>query len=92
MDLRISKRINFSERYNLEVLGEAFNLFNRTQVFGQTGTYFASPSANSCAVTNGIVTNDANGLCYSPSFGAVSSTDSNKYRERQIQFAVRFHF
>jgi hypothetical protein len=92
MDLRISKRINFSERYNLELLGEAFNLFNRTQVFGQTGTYFASPSSNSCAVTNGIVTNDANGLCYSPSFGAVSSTDSNKYRERQIQFAVRFHF
>ena len=39
-----------------------------------------------------IATNDANGLCYSPSFGAVSSTDSNKYRERQVQFAIRFHF
>jgi len=24
MDLRVSKRINFSERYNLELLGEAF--------------------------------------------------------------------
>ena len=92
MDLRVSKRINFSERYNLELLGEAFNLFNRTQVFGQTGTFLASPTGNSCAVTNGIVTNDPNGLCYSPSFGAVSTTDSNKYRERQIQFAVRFHF
>jgi hypothetical protein len=98
LDLRVSKRINFSERYNLELIGEGFNVLNRTQVFGQTGTFLASPSSststppNSCVAVNGIATNDANGLCFSPSFGAVSTTDSNKYRERQIQFAVRFHF
>ena len=90
MDLRVSKRFNFSERYNLEVLGEAFNLFNRTQVFGQSTTLY-TPATN-CAVTNGITTSDANGLCFTPSFGSVTTTDSNKYRERQIQFAVRFHF
>ena len=90
MDLRVSKRFNFSERYNLEVLGEAFNLFNRTQVFGQSTTLY-TPATN-CAVTNGITTSDPNGLCFTPSFGSVTTTDSNKYRERQIQFAVRFHF
>jgi hypothetical protein len=90
MDLRVSKRINFSERYNIELLGEAFNLFNRTQVFGQNASLY-SLTAN-CAATNGITTNDPNGLCFNPTFGAVSTTDSNKYRERQIQFAVRFHF
>jgi hypothetical protein len=90
MDLRVSKRINFTERYNLELLGEAFNLFNRTQVFGQNTTLYV-PSTN-CNGTNGITTNDANGLCFNPTFGSVTTTDSNKYRERQIQFAVRFHF
>lgn len=93
MDLRVSKRINFSERYNLELLGEAFNLFNRTQVFGQTATLYTS-SSTTCTVDGVSVAVPApgNGLCFSPLFGAVSTTDSNKYRERQIQFALRFHF
>ncbi len=93
MDLRISKRINFSERYNLELLGEAFNLFNRTQVFGKTNALYTS-SSTTCTVDGASVPVPApgNGLCFNPQFGAVSSTDSSKYRERQIQFAVRFHF
>ncbi|HEX8773349.1 MAG TPA: carboxypeptidase regulatory-like domain-containing protein [Pyrinomonadaceae bacterium] len=90
MDLRVSKRFKFSERYSLEALAEAFNLFNRTQVFGQSTTLY-TPATN-CANTNGIVTNNPNGLCFTPAFGSVTTTDSNKYRERQIQFAVRFQF
>ncbi|HEX8140533.1 MAG TPA: carboxypeptidase regulatory-like domain-containing protein [Pyrinomonadaceae bacterium] len=90
VDLRVSKRFRFTERYNLELLAEAFNLFNRTQVFGQSTTLF-TPSTN-CASINGIVTNNPNGLCFTPAFGSTTTTDSNKYRERQIQFAVRFQF
>jgi hypothetical protein len=90
MDLRISKRINFSERYNLEVLGEAFNLMNSTHVFGETDTLYNG--ANTCTVDGVTYTVAANGLCFNPTFGQTNSTDSNKYRERQIQFAVRFHF
>ncbi|HEY6188174.1 MAG TPA: carboxypeptidase regulatory-like domain-containing protein [Pyrinomonadaceae bacterium] len=90
MDLRISKRFKFTERYSLEALAEAFNLFNRTQVFGESTTLY-TPATN-CANTNGIVTNNPNGLCFTPAFGSVTTTDSNKYRERQIQFAVRFQF
>jgi hypothetical protein len=90
MDLRVSKRFKFTERYNLELLAEGFNIFNRTQVFGQSTTLF-TPATN-CAVTNGITTSDPNGLCFTPAFGSVTTTDSNKYRERQIQFAVRFQF
>ena len=92
MDLRVSKRINFSERYNLELLGEAFNLFNRTQVFGKNGTLYRVTANCATVAGNGITTNDPNGLCFDPSFGSVTSTDSNKYSQRQIQFAVRFHF
>jgi hypothetical protein len=93
IDLRISKRVNFSERYNLEFLAEAFNLFNRTQVFGQTNTLYTS-SSTTCTVDGVSVPVPApgNGLCFNTQFGAVSSTDSNKYSQRQVQFAVRFHF
>ncbi|HEX8143474.1 MAG TPA: carboxypeptidase regulatory-like domain-containing protein [Pyrinomonadaceae bacterium] len=90
VDLRVSKRFRFTERYSLEALAEAFNLFNRTQVFGQSGTLY-TPATN-CAATNGITTNNPNGLCFTPAFGSVTTTDSNKYRERQIQFALRFQF
>ncbi|MGI8835800.1 MAG: carboxypeptidase regulatory-like domain-containing protein [Pyrinomonadaceae bacterium] len=90
MDLRVSKRFNFSERYNLEVLGEAFNLMNSTHVFGENATLYNG--ANTCTVSGVTYTVATNGLCFQPTFGAVTSTDSNKYRERQIQFAVRFHF
>ncbi|HEX8706618.1 MAG TPA: carboxypeptidase regulatory-like domain-containing protein [Pyrinomonadaceae bacterium] len=90
MDLRISKRFKFTERYNLELLAEGFNIFNRTQVFGQSATLY-TPSTN-CAAINGTTSNNPNGLCFTPAFGSTTTTDSNKYRERQIQFAARFHF
>jgi outer membrane receptor protein involved in Fe transport len=90
LDLRISKRFKFTERYNLELLAEGFNLFNHTQVFGESTTLY-TPATN-CFATNGITTNNPNGLCFTPAFGSVTTTDSNKYRERQIQFAVRFQF
>jgi hypothetical protein len=91
VDLRVSKRFRFTERYNLELLAEAFNLFNRTQVFGQSTTLY-TPTTSNCGTINGITTPTANGLCFTPAFGSVTTTDSNKYRERQVQLAVRFQF
>lgn len=90
LDVRVSKRFKFGESYALEFLADAFNVFNSTHVFQESGTLY-TPATN-CANTNGIVTNDANGLCFTPTFGSVTTTDSNKYRERQIQFGVRFQF
>lgn len=90
VDLRISKRFRFAERYNLEFLAEGFNIFNRTQVSGLNFTQFTR--STNCASINGTVTNNPNGLCSVPAFGSVFSTDSNNFRERQIQFAARFQF
>ena len=90
MDLRLSKRFNFTERFRLEFLAEAFNLANRTQVFGKNSTQYVR--ATNCFLTNGITTNNANSLCSSPTFGEVTTTDSTLYRERQIQFSTRFQF
>lgn len=92
MDLRVSKRFKFTERPNLELLAEGFNIFNRTQVSGINFTQYANPVSNNCASINGITTNDANVVCSQPSFGSIFSTDSNNFRERQIQLALRFQF
>ena len=77
LDLRLSKRFRFTERYNLELLAEAFNVFNSTYVFNVNSTQYR---------LNG------NTLTYQPSFGTVTATDSTLYRERQIQFGARFNF
>jgi hypothetical protein len=45
LDLRLSKRFRFTERYNVEVLAEGFNIFNRTQVATLNNTRYS--------VTNG---------------------------------------
>jgi hypothetical protein len=76
-DLRLSKRFRFTESLNLEVLGEAFNVFNRTHVFGQNSTLY---------------TRSGNVLNYNSAFGDITNTDSTLYRERQVQFAARFQF
>ncbi len=91
MDLRLSKRFRFAERYSLEFLGEVFNIANRTHIFGVNSALFIR-SAN-CIPTNGIPSaNNANNLCANPNFGQVTGTDSTLYRERQIQFSTRFQF
>ena len=90
LDARLSKRFKLSESTNLELLAEGFNVFNRTQVFGENTAQFIRTT--NCFATNGIVTNNGNSLCANPAFGSVTTTDSTLYRERQIQFAARFQF
>lgn len=77
LDLRLSKRFRFTERYSLELLAEGFNVFNRTQVFG---------------VNTVLYNRSGNTLNFNPAFGDITTTDSTLFRERQIQFATRFQF
>lgn len=82
LDLRISKRFRFSERYNLEFLAEGFNILNRTNIFSvNTQAYTSAVSP-----TGGTLTFNQAG------FGVTTGTDSTLYRERQIQFSTRFQF
>jgi Carboxypeptidase regulatory-like domain/TonB dependent receptor-like, beta-barrel len=91
VDLRVSRRFRFTETTNFEILAEAFNLFNRYQVTGvNTNLYTFSgnapcPSGQTCL--NFKTGNFDGGL-----FGVPNSTGSTIVRERQIQFAARFHF
>jgi hypothetical protein len=79
VDMRLSRRFNITEGTNLEFLVEGFNVFNRTQVTGvQTTMYNLSATAPT--------------LTFNNPFGTTTGADSTLFRERQVQFAVRFEF
>jgi hypothetical protein len=76
-DLRLSRRFHINERMNVEFLGEAFNILNRTQFTG----------VNTTAYNLGGTT-----LTYQSAFGTLSEAGGTLYRERQIQLSARFQF
>jgi len=86
VDLRISRRFTIKENAKVEVLGEFFNIFNRTQVTGVNNRIY------NLACTG----NTVNGSCtatFDPTFGTPSDLSNGFFfRERQIQLGVRFEF
>jgi hypothetical protein len=88
VDFRLGRAISFAERYHLNFMVDAFNLFNSTIVGGVNTTAFTYSGAGvgSCAGhTNGC-------LLPSSSFGSRSTTSSLLYGARQLQFGARFDF
>ena len=79
LDARLSKRFRLTETMNLELLAEAFNIVNRTHVFGVDTTMYQR-AGNSTTLT------------FFNNFGNVTGAQSTNYRERQVQFAARFQF
>ena len=77
IDLRIARRIKFTETMNLEFLAEAFNLFNRFQVTGVSTTLYTLSGTT---------------LTFVPAFGTPTVAGNSIFRERQVQFAARFNF
>ncbi len=94
IDLRLSRSFRFADRQKIEVLAEAFNLFNTEQVSSVNQTMYVMQSASSATPIAGVpaVLNAADNVTgYSP-FGSASAAGTNLYRERQVQFAVRYSF
>ena len=81
-DLRLSRRFTIKENYKIEVLGEGFNIFNRTQVTGVNNRMYVVSTSGQSVNAN-----------FDPTFGTPSDLSNGFFfRERQIQFAVRFEF
>jgi hypothetical protein len=78
--MRLSRRFGIGENMKLELLAEAFNLFNRTQVTGVNTLLYTISGSN--LTFNGGPTG----------FGTTTGADSTLFRERQVQLAVRFEF
>ncbi len=89
IDLRVSRQFGFTERYKVEVLAEAFNLFNHQLVNGINQTAY-SISGTVLTAPNSYAAN----LNFNPfnNFGVPNSAGSSLYRERQIQLGLRFLF
>ncbi|HWN75695.1 MAG TPA: hypothetical protein VNO13_08120, partial [Candidatus Udaeobacter sp.] len=95
MDLRISKKVQFGERYSVELIGEAFNIFNHQNVTGVSTTGYSISTTGSVTSSNGNTpcTSAAPCLSYNSSFGSVTNTNSNfADSPRQIQIGFRFFF
>jgi hypothetical protein len=90
VDLRVSRRFRITETVNFEVLGEAFNLFNRVNVTNRGTTLYTistATAANAPGVPLGSPV-----LIVDPLFTVPNEAGNTVFRERQIQFAARFNF
>ena len=92
-DMRVSRRIRIDESKALEFFIEGFNLFNRTQVTGeQNQIYSASTTAATCNATHTACTSPTAVLNFNSAFQSVNAAGGTLFRERQVQWAVRFQF
>jgi hypothetical protein len=91
VDFRIGRTFTFLERYKFSILGEAFNLFNFTNIYtaNYTEYNYAAAGSGACAghTNNCVVQN------FTPTgFGAPTATNTNLSGARQLQIAARFTF
>jgi hypothetical protein len=90
VDMRVSRRIRFDESRALEFLIEGFNLFNRTQVTGANAGIYTSTGGTTTAGTSAVAASST--LVFNSTFGTTNAAGGTLFRERQIQWAVRFQF
>jgi hypothetical protein len=92
VDLRLSKRLLFRERYGLEFLGEAFNLANHPNVSAvNTSAYFVNDVLQTGSKTIGA----GNTLTpYSTPYRQVTGINNSNFalNVRQLQLGVRLQF
>jgi hypothetical protein len=88
VDFRIGRQFAIGERVRLSLVGEAFNLFNHTNVSGLNTTAFTYAAAGS-----GACAGHAN-ACFSPSstYMAPTSTSNLIWGPRQLQISGRLTF
>ena len=88
VDLRVQKEFTFFEKYNLQLIGESFNLANHQNVTGVNTNGYNITTAQGLTPATTVGT-----LNYAPTFGSVTSANSNyAYGPRQVQLAARLVF
>src|SRR5262249_25670240 len=94
VDLRLAKTLRIKERYGVDFIAEAFNLFNHTLWFGATSNQFNLNKVNATTLTpcpsSGLCSNALPAFAPRTDFLTLTAAQSTLYRERQMQLAVRF--
>jgi hypothetical protein len=95
VDLRLSKKFNFTERFAAEVIGQAFNLFNHVNATGITNSGYTIATSGNTTTSAGTVACTAASPClnFNPTFGTINNGNSNyAYSSRQVEIGFRFLF
>jgi Carboxypeptidase regulatory-like domain/TonB dependent receptor len=94
VDFRIMRQFAITEKYRLQVLGEAFNIFNHTNFSAVNGTAFnyAAVGAATCPASIAGSTNGC--IVPNPTFllPTGSSSANGLYTARQLQVSAKFVF
>jgi hypothetical protein len=90
VDFRLSRRFRFNETTNVEVLGEAFNIFNRVNVTNRTTRLYSISTASATNAPSLAAGTPI--LILDPTFLVPNEAGNTIFRERQVQFALRFNF
>ncbi len=88
VDVRLSRAFKLTEKAQLRLAGEAFNLFNHTNIVSLNTTQynFTNAGSGACAGhTNGCLVPNA-------SFLAPTGSSNGLYGPRQLQITARFEF
>ena len=89
LDLRLSKRFKIMDKYDVELLGETFNIANHLNVTGVGST--TAYGAGTGALANTLVANSTFGV-FNPSTFTGSANSNFIYSPRQVQLGVRVQF
>ncbi len=89
LDVRAQKDFTFREKYNVELIGEAFNLANHQNATSINSSGYVLNTVQSANSAQAPVST----LNYQPTFGSVTAANANNaYQVRQIQLALRLTF
>ncbi|MDT5268473.1 MAG: hypothetical protein QOH49_659 [Acidobacteriota bacterium] len=88
LDMRVSRRFHIKEDMSFELLAEAFNLFNRTQVTTVNRTLYSIDTTGSAATPRPFLNFNSG----ASGFNSITGADSTLFRERQVQLGARFEF
>ena len=99
-DIRVAKHFKIQEKYELELIGDFFNIANKQNVTGITNLGYAIAKAN-VNTPSGPVTCTGAAPClnfnvdnnFNPVFATITNTNSNfVYSPRQVQIGIRVKF
>jgi hypothetical protein len=94
VDFRIMREFAIRERFRLQFIGEAFNLFNHTNISSVNGTAYNFTNVGSGACTTALAGGSNGCLVPNPTFLAPTSSTSvnGLYGARQLQFSAKLVF
>jgi hypothetical protein len=94
VDLRIMRQFTMRERFHLQLIGEAFNIFNHTNISSVNGTAFNFSAVGSGACTASLAAGTSGCIIPNAAFLApTGSTSTNGLvAARQLQMSLKLTF